>query len=148
MLCSKCGKNDASVHVFEERNGNRKEYYLCGECAQEALTENENGIFQPESILENLFSMSFAGSSLMENFFGNKMSGYGCAEASKGIKEEIPVLHLKNGKVVEEDGVNRNKESMTDIEKLKEEMTLAVKNEEYEKAAQLRDKIEKMEKQE
>ena len=48
MLCTKCGKRPASVHVEQRLNGQKMEEYLCEECA-EALwgfgTLNLNKVF-------------------------------------------------------------------------------------------------------
>ena len=43
MLCTKCGKNEATVYFSRTVNGKKEEYNLCPECAKEmGLLENFN----------------------------------------------------------------------------------------------------------
>ena len=62
MLCEKCKKNQATVHVKQTINGETKEMYLCPECA------NEEGITK-EFSFNSMFGNSFFNNSVFDDMF-------------------------------------------------------------------------------
>lgn len=59
MLCERCKKNEATIHVSETQQGKTREQHLCSDCAREL------GIGQPfKSYLDDLFGQNFKGSTI------------------------------------------------------------------------------------
>lgn len=159
MLCNECGKNEAKVHVTHIINGKKTETHLCEECAKK-----NQSFFNSNFSMENLFS------SMLNNAFNStaylpskgcskcgmtydefrNIGKFGCSDCIDTFKNRLmPVI--KNiqgydthaGKIPKRAGGSYKIQK--DIEKLKTQLKLAIENEEYEKAAQLRDKIREME---
>lgn len=158
MLCQKCNKNTASVHIKQIVNGKMSERMLCSECAEK---ENVGSFFNTDSLFSEFFSDSILG---MRSIAPQKVcplcgstvrelakSGRaGCAECYNVFADELKrmvygihgnAVHCGSapGKHVEE--IEKNKE----IEALKKEQEKAILEENYEKAAELRDKIKALE---
>ena len=56
MLCERCKKNEATIHVSETQQGKTREQHLCTDCAKEL------GISQPfKSYLDELFGQNLIG---------------------------------------------------------------------------------------
>ncbi len=159
MLCSECGKNEAKVHVTQIINGKKTESHLCEECAKKSQT-----------LLNSSFSMENLFSAMLNNAFNTttylpakgcskcgmtfdefRTTGkFGCSDCIETFKPRlIPVIKniqgydRHTGKIPKRAGGNYRIQK--DIEKLKVQLKQAIESEEYEKAAQLRDKIRQME---
>lgn len=159
MLCNECGKNEATVHVTHIINGKKTERHLCAECAKKS-----------QSILNSSFSIENIFSSMLNNAFNTatylpdkkcstcgmtydefrNIGKFGCSNCIDTFKQRImPVVKsvqgydVHKGKVPKRAGGNYRLQK--DIEKLKDDLKHAVEQEEYERAAQLRDKIRDME---
>ena len=149
MKCQKCGANNASTHVKTIINGEFKEYDLCSECAQKMGYTNIFGD------MENEFT-NFLGS-----FFGNvlpaRTQATGCANCYTLFADELyPSIRRihgntthcgKNSKLADKSAnAKQPKETKEDkIKKLKSELDKAIKEQNFELAAELRDKIKEME---
>ncbi len=164
MLCDRCRKNDASVHIVKIINGEKQELNLCETCAHQA---NEIGIsdtikfgnpFSFQNILSGLvdyLNISPQGMRTLETacpkcgttYAEFKQTGYlGCDEcynyfntALEAVVRRVQGNSEHIGKVPlksEKELVDKRK-----LFKLKEELQKAVLMEEYEKAAKLRDEI-------
>ena len=152
MLCSKCHKNEATVYYKQNINGEIKEYALCAECA----AQSELG-FTPL----NLFGSMFAAPNVKRvtkhctlcnsTFDEIKQSGkVGCAECYGVFKDELAPM-IKNihsgakhcGRAPK--GYSEKRKAENELEKLRGELQKAIADEEYEKAAQLRDLIKEKE---
>lgn len=159
MLCNECGKNEANVHLTHIINGKKTESHLCEECAKK-----NQSIFNSSFSMENLFSAmlnnAFNGASYLsskgcsncgmtyEQF--RNVGKFGCNECIEAFKPRlIPVI--KNIQGYDEHTGKIPKRAcgdykvQKDLEKLKEELKLMIEQEEYERAAELRDKIRDME---
>ena len=79
MLCERCGKKVASVHVTKIINGNKTELYLCDTCARE---KGENISFEGKFPLHQFFSglMSFFPSGDADAMAPSSYSGLQCPE--------------------------------------------------------------------
>ncbi|QSQ08326.1 Protein-arginine kinase activator protein [Koleobacter methoxysyntrophicus] len=167
MLCEECGKRPASVHITKVVNGEKTERHLCEECAREL--EDFSFSFQPNFTIHNLLAglldsakESPIGVNISQKiqcpFCGmtfNQFSQYGrfgCSQCYGSFHGRIePILrrihgsHVHTGKVPRRTGgkIRLKKE----IDKLKRQLEQAVKKEEFEKAAELRDKIRELENQ-
>jgi protein arginine kinase activator len=162
MLCDVCKKNQAVVHYTEVVNEKVKKLNLCEECA----VSKGIGIQPPFSIGELLGGLTPAGleissaeksitchscgMSLAEFKETGRMGCHQCYEAfNKTLMPMINNIHKSTkhiGKVP-----SNAKESMGLIDKIRElefKLQEAVKKEEFETAAKLRDQIKNMEKKE
>ena len=161
MLCQKCHKNNASVHIKQIINGDVSERMLCTDCAEK---EKIGSFFNTDSLFSGFFSDSILGvkpiteqkkcplcSSTISELA--KTGRAGCAECYNVFSEELKkivygihgnAVHCGSapGKHVEQ--LQKNKE----IEALKKEQEKAILEENYEKAAEIRDKIRAMENEE
>lgn len=167
MLCEKCGKKAASVHVTKIINGHKTELYLCDTCAREKGGELS---FEGKFPLHQFFSelMSFVppgdseavaptgysglqcpGCGLTYTQFG-QIGRFGCDQCytvfGKNLAPLLRRLHGNQkhmGKIPARAGsfVRIKKE----VERLREELQRKVAEEAFEEAAELRDKIRKLE---
>lgn len=154
MICQQCGMKTATTHIKKIVNGVVTEKHLCSDCAQ-----------------KNNLSNSFAGAlaSMLGDFTPKSQKkcdccGYtmqsitrsgkvGCAECYNTFYEELlPYIKRLHGNV-EHLGKIPNKSPLVvstkegRIAALKSELSNLVKNEEFEKAAEIRDKIRELEKE-
>ena len=71
MLCEKCKKNEATVFYRENVNGNEKKYALCADCAKELEKSGEiqTNVFRPQDdfpLMNSIFGSLFAPYSARE----------------------------------------------------------------------------------
>lgn len=159
MLCNECGKNEARVHVTHIINGKKTESHLCEECAK------KNQTFLNSSFsMENLFSEMLNNAFNTTTYYPSKgclkcgmtfdefrnTGKFGCSDCIGTFKNRLmPVVKniqgydIHTGKIPKRAGGSYKIQK--DIEKLKVQLKQAVENEEYEQAAQLRDKIRELE---
>ena len=151
MKCQKCGKSEVTFHYSSNINGCVTETHLCSECAAESGYDLRQ-IFNNESIFSNFFG----------NFFPilNK--------TDEPIPVTIPVLNHNNEfAFVSRPGISGHTQTnvcdsgcttgavadrnvsvddeMRKRRELYQQMRLAANNEDFEKAAQIRDKIKELE---
>ena len=167
MICDVCKKNNATVHLTQIINGIKKEYNLCENCAKEINTIS----FLPDINIGKDFSFQNVLSGLIDYINGNsykveekdvvckncgmsykefKDNGLlGCSKCYSEFKEFLnPMIKRLQGST-EHIGKMPKKTSSGIIQKkkllkLKEELNKAVAIEEYEKAAEIRDKIKEL----
>ncbi len=167
MKCDKC-ENQAALHYTSEVNGEKSEYHLCPDCAKtEGFGEMLN--FRPRSMFDGFFARPagfmesfFAGpfGLLSEGFFGGRMmtpalvmprvmiqvGGDKTAEAeAKAAQAETTETAAEKTDNIPEDAGEEIR-AKCELIKLRQEMKSAVEAEEFEKAAELRDKIRQLEK--
>ena len=166
MLCENCGEREATVHFTKIINGKKEEIHLCEQCAKktEKLNLNDNNLdFQ--SLLSGILNTNFGSdkSSILnknntqtsnqrcpncgltyKEFIDN---GYfGCSECFKAFEENLAPLFKRIHGNLRHNGKRpalfaEKLESQNKIDKLKGKMQSAVEKENFEKAAELRDKI-------
>ena len=157
MICQKCGKREATVHLYNMVNGVATEAYLCPQCASEY-----NIIKNPFSI-ENMLN-GFAGQAqksqdrcqncgmTYQEF--RRTGRLGCPQCYHDLYQELsPVIsamqggtsHHGRGPGVE--AADAEKQPACELEQLRQQLEDAIKEEKYEQAAVLRDKIQSLEKQ-
>lgn len=120
MMCDKCGKNLANVHVSQNVNGVKVEQHLCTECA---------------GAMNNMFSNFF-------NMFGGmrEMSLAGMpAGAQQGGAMDFEALGLTFPNLERTESPEMEPERAVD--RLQAQLDAAVQAQEFEKAAELRDQI-------
>ncbi|MFU0800044.1 MAG: UvrB/UvrC motif-containing protein [Xylanivirga thermophila] len=164
MLCQDCNKRPATVHLTKVINNQRTDLYLCQECARK---RGDISVFTPFSINDLLASFLDMGNSSASlgkedmqkcNTCGmnyaqfKKTSRLGCEDCYKQFQTDLdPILKRMqagvehNGKVPKRAGIDLRLKRK--IQELKGNLDKAVKHEEFEEAARIRDEIRALEKQ-
>lgn len=160
MLCENCSGREATTHIKKVENGRATQMNLCSECAASLGYGDIFGDFGLS--LRDLFSNLFGDSALMladktercekcgSSFNDIVKSGYvGCSECYRKFYDKLlPSVQRIHGKALHsgKKPVNlcKSEEKPTVsslIERLSAQMDEAVKNQNFEEAAALRDKI-------
>lgn len=167
MKCQHCGKNEATTHIRQTINGETAEAYLCPQCAQQAGVSYGDFFKDMHSDFENLLGSFFSnvlparseasrcktcGSTYAEIARTGKV---GCADCySEFYDKLLPSIRRMHGNTTHcgkrahsasaplTESADSNEKS---IEQLKAELDAAVKAQNFEKAAELRDKIKELE---
>ncbi len=154
MLCERCGVNKAEIHLMRIVNGRRVVDCLCRECAKEVIPFDEatkmmkmtfslEGILDLQEALKDLIFPAIAGGSSDDEtelacpHCGGPISMSMFARKDNKCAEKVP--RAENASAVAP-AVQRDRLSV-----LKDEMCAAVRVENYELAAQIRDQIKDME---
>lgn len=174
MLCNKCKKREATTHVKSVVNGEYEEYMLCSECAKELGYNNMWGDFSSDfsSILGSFFSNALPERSVTtrcpvckSTFHDIQTSSkVGCAKCYEVFYADLmpsirrihsntthsgkrPPKIAKLNSTVREEAVGESVGALAEneIENLKSQLEEAVKEQNFELAAELRDKIKEME---
>jgi protein arginine kinase activator len=159
MMCENCKKHQATIHLTEIVNNTKKEVHLCEHCA-----EKQGLVKQQMSIADFLAGLASGGVSASKQklpdvrcpscklSLAEFQSGgrFGCADDYTVFRERIMPLIEKIhdstqhvGKVPARAGKNVQREK--ELRQLQGELKRAVDREEYEKAAQIRDKLRQLE---
>lgn len=159
MLCDKCNKNEATLHYTKIVNGKKTEQHLCSECAK-----GMNDTFTFDDIFKNVFNLnSFGGHPKYSNELRcdgcgltlnelNRTGRLGCAKCVDTFKDAIePALkNIHSGTVHKGKRPGKAVSLTPKVDKrasLEAELKEAIKNEEYEKAAEIRDILRNMDKE-
>lgn len=155
MLCQRCNKNEATIHITEVSEGEHQESHLCEQCA-----EAEGAVVKsPTTINQLLSSFIMAHTGVAElaelscpqcglSFLEFRQHGLlGCPNDYEVFEQPLDGLLTRVhgqethhvGKVPTR-GSSQQKKNM-EMLRLQRELAEAVESEEYEKAAQLRDRI-------
>lgn len=170
MMCNKCKKKEAKIYCTEIINGEKKEQYLCEECAAEyASFKIESAGINMESGLGSLLS-SILGGYYQEREPQDKTEAeeikcpgcnltyseflsegkFGCGNCyrsfdrmlEKSIKQiQGTERHTGKRPVGYVSPMEQVMNGLTDVEKMTMKLHEAVEKEEYEEAARLRDLI-------
>ena len=167
MLCERCKKNTASVHVTHINNGEKVEHYLCEQCAKETESIHFNTPISFQDFLTGLLDMPLMGKSPSKGATDktallqcpsckmtydefSKIGRFGCSECYTAFKSRLMPI-IKNIHGIHEH-IGKLPSSAADelkfkreLEQLKKELKEAIRLEEFERAAQLRDRIRSME---
>ncbi|NLM97353.1 MAG: hypothetical protein GX175_07070 [Halanaerobiaceae bacterium] len=166
MNCQRCNIRKATVHLTKIVNNEKTEAYLCEECARETgqLPFSGGNPFAFQNLLQGILSPELDSFEQYQQKLECDKCGlsyrdftqkglFGCANCYDTFSEQIePIFKrvhgntLHNGKVPgRRGGTLRIKR---EIEELREEMQRAVFCEDFEKAAEIRDKIKELEEKE
>ena len=159
MLCDNCGKEPAKIHYKEIKDNQTTEFHLCEKCAA------EKGIQIPppkqpfpiptiltemvEEVGADLAKCDGCGLTYKEFRDSGRL---GCSRCYGAFKEQLkPLLRRIHGSNVHigksphmSQGVF---EKRREIESLKVDLTKAIECEDFEKAAEVRDRIKELESQ-
>lgn len=157
MMCEKCGINPAAVTLTKVINGKKSVVKLCASCAQENNIYKDlnmdlgfSGLFSSffsDSEKDNSFSDSCPVCQMTRNEF-LKHGKPGCGNCYSAFESSMTPLLKKIHSTTAHTGKVPNisgGKSESKIDLLKKRLQEAVANEEYEKAARLRDEIKEME---
>jgi len=163
MICDLCGDNEAIVHVQQIMGGEIFEVHMCAECARKkgvalekegegdfSLSELLNGLvesFSPDMEMHAAGECPQCGTSLGDIQENEKA---GCPECYTVFRNQIDLVlneysdtTVHRGRFPEK--LKAYKAILIDKEVLKKKLNEAVKREEYETAAKLRDRIRELE---
>lgn len=173
MLCQNCGKNEANFKYTQIINGVKKELTLCSECARKLGVDSIDIPINFTSFLGDFFN-DYAESSLLPSFSTNDVKCktcnmtyndfintgmFGCSDCydvfSNPIDSLLKNLHgtskhigrgIKNAKVAQIEKEHKVEPIKNEKDELQKQLDKAIKEERYEDAAKLRDKIKEIEK--
>lgn len=160
MICPRCLKREATVHISRNVNGKKEEFNVCSNCAKEM------GFFSNSDLLFNIgdFMSGFMGKGISPSLSEEKIcpscgmsiselaktSKLGCSKCYDFFDSYLePVMKRIHGnsrhvgKLPENSDENFKKQRR--ISSLKEELKAAVAREDFEQAALLRDNIKELE---
>jgi len=173
MLCQNCNANPATTHIKRFVGDRAEEYHLCPGCARASGLLGDGGLGLPDFgfQLSDLFS-GFLGSSVKQQQPNTlapvarcgmcgaslqeiaKTGRVGCAQCYETFYSQLePTLQRIHGSLehagkTPEDGnpqLRQRREREQNLAQLREQIAQAVKSEEYEEAARLRDEIRRIE---
>lgn len=157
MKCENCGKNDVTFVYRSNINGKVEEKHLCSECAEKLGYTQRLGV-NSRSLMQNFFGRnSLLGSGFFDDFFSPMPSLMGrmLEDPFDDFFAEMPALSASPARQQEtqqekkEDLVGKEEQSrfsyLRQLNALKMEMKKAVHQENFERAAELRDQIRRME---
>ncbi|UFJ40621.1 UvrB/UvrC motif-containing protein [Brevibacillus humidisoli] len=173
MNCEECGKRPATLHLTKIVNGEKTEYHICEHCAQEkgdVISGFDN--FSIHNILSGLLNFdpmaknSVGGSSNSQTATQktlrcetcgltyaqfSKSGRFGCSDCYRYFGDRLDPLFRRIhgntnhiGKVPERTGGQLK--IRKELEQLKTALQQYIKTEEFEKAAEIRDRIRALEK--
>lgn len=167
MKCQNCGRSDASFHYRSNVNGQVTEQHLCPECAanmegsvfSSELNNTAGGqdfsqfLLSPETMFGNnsiwdrmakdLFSDFWRGPQIV--MISPRAIKLGEAEAEAQVKAQPASAPIRKAADIPLDAGEKIKRRM-ELNKLRSEMQSAIREENFERAAELRDKIYALEK--
>jgi len=161
MLCDICGKNPATVHLTEIIDGNITEIHLCESCAKKK-SEDFQKTFSVSDFLSGLAGMDplspkvsppavCSNCGLTYKEFTEK-GKFGCFQCYKDFKDKIiPLLRKIHGSITYKGKLPKIKKKSSipvseKLNSLRRQLERAIKIEEYEEAARIRDQIKETEK--
>lgn len=154
MKCEKCGNNEAVFHYQSIINGEREAYHLCADCAKtegfgdmmdfrhHAMSMVDSFMRQPVgSLIQSFWNEPFG--MLSDTLFGTNF--WPSLEAPKTEQKNTATVTPEPQKEIPNDaGAEFRKKR--ELFELKHQLREAVHKEEFETAAELRDKIHELEK--
>ena len=160
MLCQSCEKRQASTHIKTILNGELKEFNLCSDCAAKLgygsfftnfgfdIDKLFGSFMDAPSSVRKTKRCNFCGSSFAEIAKSRKA---GCAHCYEEFYDELlPSIQRIHGRTNHTGKLARSAGTevkvKNEISKCKAELEQAIKTQEFEKAAELRDKIKELEK--
>ena len=158
MRCDLCNKNTATVHLTEIVNDKVAELHICQNCAQVKAQELKQQLSVPELLgglidIEGLRPKATAlrcPTCKMTYADFKKTGRLGCEQCYVTFKANLmPLLRKVHGSLNHQGKIpgSAKKGTLTTgkLKEMKERLGRAIKMEEYEEAARLRDEIRKLE---
>jgi protein arginine kinase activator len=162
MLCQRCGKNEATIQLTKIVRGKKTVLRICMECAQKAGYENSLsagtfpissflGSIMPESAeadANSLPQLKCPGCNLTYREF-RKSGQLGCHQCYQTffdhLKDLLRRIHGSNEHLGKVPRSSRDKFlARRKLNKLQQQLKTAIESEDFERAALLRDKIQRL----
>jgi len=164
-ICEKCKINKATVQLTTYDKGLKNDLILCENCAKnyDDIDEKDKTEFTKDNFMSSLLD-SIQSSGLKVNYikttkcekcgmnYGKfkEIGRLGCDECYTTFSEKlIPLIQRLQGSTVHTGKVSRKVKGLLDIKReisdLRDEMNAIIKDERFEEAAVLRDKIKELE---
>ena len=169
MKCTHCHMNEANTHIQKIINGHKEEMYLCEDCAKELGVMNEFNLepFSMDNFFGNLIGAGASAFNSLVGINGCPTCGstlkdivdfgrVGCSDCYDKFEDRLaPSIEKIHGNVKHigknvtyTETTNNKKQTVNDtLTQLKEELKQAVKEQRFEDAATLRDKIKELNKE-
>ena len=153
MKCQKCGKNEVSFHYSSNINGSVAETYLCSECAAESGYDIANmldlsSLFGSSQLVDFMLPMHRGSGGFMQLTIPmmqkSAMFPFTLRPGVGMIGQKSACSCCSENGAVSKSNTEIDKE-MSKRRELNALMRIAVENEEFEKAAILRDQIKELE---
>ena len=159
MKCENCGKNEVTFVYRSNVNGHVEEKHLCSDCAEKLGYTQRLGA-QSQRMMQSFFGNSLFGNDLFDDFFSPMPSLLGrrmklLEDPFDDFFAEMPALSASPVQQQEakqekkDDLVGQEDQSrfayLRQMNALKLEMKKAVHQENFERAAELRDQIRSLE---
>ncbi len=164
MMCENCQQRMASVHFTQIVNNKKIEMHLCKQCAKEKGQISFGPSIEMGDFFTGLMGMGGYNKAFIESKPRNpvcekcgtsyqdfqKTGKFGCDNCYEMYEDSIkPLLRRLHGNVGHHgktpEKISKNLKTDVEIDRLKELLSRAVEKEEYEKAAELRDRIKELE---
>lgn len=170
MICSECNQRPATLHFSKTINGNKEEFHLCEQCAREngdIFLMNGTPSFTINNLLAGLLNIEPSFQQIKENTVQReqvlqckecgmtfsqfrKIGRLGCPHCYDTFKMHLqPVFKRLHGGVEHKgkapERIGGHLLIKKNIENLREQLKELIKNEEFEKAAIVRDEIKQKE---
>ena len=151
MKCEKCNEREANFFYSSNINGNVSRRHLCSECAHE---EGFGEMLRPGAMFDDAFERAFDEAfAPMRSFMSLPSFDFFGGGRGRIMAPSFPRLRIvldepkpsaeENKPALEVDEATK---LLREKEALKAQMAEAVKNEDFEKAIELRDKLRALEK--
>ena len=158
MLCDKCKEKEATIHITKYVDGEKSEVYLCEQCAKETGHIDDNDVFSFKNLIAGILNPN------VEDYEGKSKEGLkcdncgltyeefrregrvGCPECYNTFEDKLrPLIKRIQGSEKHVGKIPKDKDKYLrvkrDIQELKEEMEKVVADENFERAAEIRDEI-------
>ena len=161
MKCEVCGRRESVIHVQQIIGNETIDMHLCDICAQDrGVSQKDDKVeLSLSQLLTGLLQVKEGGEQESQNecsTCGTKVADLrkegrlGCPGCYASFASEIRKMHQRLSGAVRHRGklpqsLKTYKELLIDRERLKSQLTDAVKNEDYETAAVLSDQIKSIE---
>ncbi|MCC5910777.1 MAG: UvrB/UvrC motif-containing protein [Clostridiaceae bacterium] len=163
MVCQQCNERKATVHMTKILQGKKEEIHLCEQCAQEKETLNFENSFSIHNFLAGLldgttgtpFNPQYAKeiqcSECGHSYDRFKQVGkLNCSQCYQQFKQKlIPLIRKVQGNVRHTGKVPKRAGGIIQLKRelkdLRSRLAAAVEEQEFERAAELRDEIKALE---
>jgi protein arginine kinase activator len=151
-MCDECGVNPANIHLTQIMQNETQVSHLCEECARKkgisvSLTEDAPAIFDKNRETEIDKTCKRCGCTYAQ--FRSK-GWLGCSDCYTAFEKEIDELLIQMHGSLMHKGKRYSAHAATpealtgEMKRLRHELAIAIKNEEFEQAASIRDVIHTM----
>jgi protein arginine kinase activator len=157
MLCDNCGKEPARIHYKEIKDDQVTEFHLCEKCALERgiqVLHKKQSFSIPNIMTEmaedagaDIAKCGRCGLTYREFRDSGRLGCSGCYGAFKEqIKPLLRRIHGSNVHIGKSPRMSQGVfEKRREVENLKVELGLAIDREDFEQAAEIRDRIKELE---